>query len=148
MLHQGQPLLVERPHPRQPGRQLRVLTDQIIETLQHRRQLGHRPIMDVEILRAGGQHEAALTRLGVNEEAEHVLARQADLLAVIDGVVIDRRPLDHDEGGGVHRQQQHDGQRQQGDDGATEGRCAQEDAKGAQGRPDTFHGTQLIDPTP
>ncbi|MNE30099.1 hypothetical protein D3C80_1235990 [compost metagenome] len=148
VVHQGHALLIQPPHARQPGGQLRIAVGQVIQPRQDVGQLRHGPGVHAEILGPRRQHEAALAGFGVDQKAEHVLGRQPDLLAVIDRVIIGRGPLDHDEGGRVHRQQQQDGQGQQGDDRTTEGRRAQEGAKGPQGRPNSFHGRQLIDPTP
>ncbi|MNE39801.1 hypothetical protein D3C80_1337720 [compost metagenome] len=147
-VHQRHALMVKGLDPRDARLQFLVLADQVIQPRQHGRQLGHGAVVNPQIFRPRRQHEAALPRLGVGQKAEHVLGRQTNLLAVIDGVVIGRRPLDHDEGGGVHRQQQQDGQRQQGDDRTTEGRRAQEGAKGPQGRPNAFHDSSIRDRTP
>ena len=142
--HQVKPLLIQPLHHGGPAGLLRVAGRQLLHSFDNGRQLGNGVLVQPQILGTRRQHEAPLPGLGLGQQHQHVLGRQTHLLAVIDRVVIGRGPLDHHEGRGVHRHQQQDGQREQRDDGATEGRGAQEGSEGAQGRPNAFHGRNHI----
>jgi len=144
-LHQRHTLAGQLGQPPDPRAEVGVAEGEAVQLLEQVRQVAHRLVMDREVFRPGGQQEAALSGLGVDQPGQDFAREQTGLLGLFDTVVVVGGALDQDEDRQVERQHEDEGERQHPGHAAPKGRRPDEPGEirkqGAEGR---FHRARAL----